>query len=470
MSSLISFSIDKVAGHQLELTVKIVHPDEHGINASKNFVLQAVLEAYENMDKGYIYADDNYSSYPFDEAEAKNILAQCDTNRLAQLLEIGRGKKINITEKEYKQLSNKSGEKSGELLHEGQKITSYGMSNGEYNMQLAINYDEFCALADGLIESIEVIDLQDYPHWFDRIETWLKYQSFYDIDEEEYEAHEDAPAPSYSFRVVFREASLLAHLRPNMRWESAAYDFLSCTENYENKYRAQNHFVLDAADIADYDAQTLIDWWASLNEVEKSILRANYGVQTKHNTPNLMRRLHGLMSKSIFDSEYTDDILQGEPSIIELQGMTKLKMLFAAAYRLESLANFGLLRGLQYIYLEACALKNLDGIEKLTALRYVSMPSCGHVKDYSPLAGLRHLEFLHFDPYSEADLPMLANLTALRELGLYAFELEINDLSMLLPLTALQQLDVYASQFSPAAQQVLAELEERGANVNFDVS
>jgi hypothetical protein len=92
------------------------------------------------------------------------------------------------------------------------------------------------------------------------------------------------------------------------------------------------------------------------------------------------------------------------------------------------------------------------------------------VQDYSPVGQLKQLQYLHFDPYSEADLPMLAHLTALRELNIMAFELEINDLAMLLPLTELQQLDVYSLRFSPAAQEVLSELEERGMNVNFDQS
>jgi hypothetical protein len=466
MSSLISFSIDNISGNILDMTTTIVHPDEHNINASKNFVLQAVLEAYENMKLGYVYANDRYSSYPFDEKGAKEILAQCDTARLEQLFEMARGKEIPITKKEYQKLSNKS----GELHHEGKKISCYGMSNDQYYMQLEPAYDDFCALADQLIESIEIIDIQDYPHWFDRIDIWLKYQSFYDFDDEEHEKNADAPDPSYSFRVVFRDASLLQHLRPACRWESAAYDFDSYAKNYENKYRAQNIMVLDAADIADYDAQTLINWWASLAEVEKAILRANYGVQTRYNTPNLMRRLHGIMSKHVFEKEYADDILQGEPSIEQLQGMTKLKMLFAANYPLESLANFSLLRGLKYIYLEACQLKTLNGIEKLTNLAYLSMPMCGKVQDCSPVGQCKQLQYLHFDPYSEADLPMLAHLTALRELNIMAFELEINDLTMLLPLTKLQQLDVYSLRFSPAAQEVLSELEERGVNVNFDQS
>jgi hypothetical protein len=194
-SSLVRFSILSVQNECLEVMVDIIHPDEWDINDKPNYALQIILEMYDHIQRELIY-NAAWQFYPFTQEEAKRLLAEDLKPELAYLLELFRGKEIAISEEEYSQIQNLDNK-----IYQGQKIAGLGMSTGKYQVLLEREFDKYCEEAERYIENVEVIEIGNYPHWYNTLGTWLEYQTNWDLPDDVYEAQRDTPYPFYTLRI-----------------------------------------------------------------------------------------------------------------------------------------------------------------------------------------------------------------------------------------------------------------------------
>ncbi len=228
MSSLNTFKVLALRENILEVEVAIDHPDEHHINGSANFALQIILEFYEDSlefyeDSKLKHIDNNHGqgSCPFNQGGADALKPE-NKPILDDLLQKMRGRKIEVNETEYNEVS-----KTDQYKYKGQKLAAIGRHDGCYTFYLEPEHDAFCKEADYHIMLVEVMSVKDFPHWFDRVETWLEYGKLSDFDEEAYDEHQNDPAPSYVLRITVNPESsfLLSHIAPGCYRDSAAYDF-----------------------------------------------------------------------------------------------------------------------------------------------------------------------------------------------------------------------------------------------------
>jgi hypothetical protein len=469
MSSLISFNILSKKANILDVKVQIVHPDEHHINHSPNFALQIIMELYENMQLGYIY-NDEWSSYPFDKDGAKQLLLTEYKKEMDELLEKMRWRKITITEDEYNQM-----EKDGSFEYEGQKLSSRGMENGQYYVSLETEYDKFCEEADKHIEKVEVLKVENFPHWFDRVETWLKYGVVsWGFDDEVYNQHLNEPNPTYYLRITINPKSdfLLYHVQEKCYWESAAYNFLYYTKDFVETRTPVYHTLAYDSNIIPPSDDILENWWNGLSENWKKVFHVNYHIQTTEIFPNIKRNFDGMITlgqfEQIYSKNYLPELMRNSPSIEALRNISKMKMLYAAGFELTDLTPLSILKGLKVLELEANPLKNIDilselrDLEKLTLITYES-----EKPNQMSLHHLTKMRDLSFDPTSQGELEAITKMPNLRTFfTLLNFEL---DASVFNGLNNLEKIVGYSTSIKDGGLEILDNLRKKGVEVSWDI-
>lgn len=177
--------------------------------------------------------------------------------------------------------------------------------------------------------------------------------------------------------------------------------------------------------------------------------------------------------------EKTREILEKPEGVItkaDVLAITEFEMNAKCAAPFQDLQWY---ENLERVRLHNCGVKNLKGVEKLTALKDLWMRnnditdiepvrelnglvefSCAGnpVSDYSPVSGLINLEELQIgdNGFSDTDIDFLANLTKLN--SLYAPWCGITDISVLKNLTELEYLNLFHNQIEDVS--VLGELDK----------
>ncbi|KOY85112.1 hypothetical protein AD998_02150 [bacterium 336/3] len=469
MSSLISFNILSKKANVLDVEVQIVHPDEHHINDSPNFALQIIMELYENMVLGHVY-NSNWSSYPFDEEKAKQLLDTNYKKEMDELLEKMRWRKIPITEEEYDQM-----EKDGSFEYKGQKLSSRGMENGEYYVSLETEYDEFCREAEKHIEKVEVLQVKDFPHWFDRVETWLEYEKIsWGFDDETYDKHQDEPNPTYHLRIIANPKSvfLLHHVQEKCYWESATFNFLYYTKDFVETKTPVYHTLAYNSDIIPPSDDILENWWSGLSENWKKVIHANYHIQKNNIFPSIKHNFDGMITFNQFQHIYSKDLLgqllETPLSPEDLRNISKMKMLYAGGFELTDLTPIHILKGLKILELEANPLQNIDAIGGLTDLEKLTLIIYESSKPSQiNLQNLTKMRDLSFDPSSQEELEVITKMPNLRTFyTLLNFEL---DASVFEGLQHLKKIVGCSPSIKKGSQEILDNLRKKGVEVHWDI-
>ncbi|MCU0438054.1 MAG: hypothetical protein MUC49_09055 [Raineya sp.] len=468
MSSLVSFNILSKKANILDVEVQIVHPDEHHINDSPNFALQIILELYENMQLGYIY-NAKWSSYPFDKEKAIQLLHPDYKKEMDELLEKMRWKKIPITEDEYNQL-----EKEGVFEYNGQKLSSRGMENGQYYVSLETEYDEFCKEADKHIEKVEVLQVKNFPHWFDRVETWLEYGVIsWGFEDNVYDKHQNEPNPTYFLRITINPEStfLLHHVQEKCYWESAAYNFLYYTKNFIETKKPVYHTLAYDSDIIPPTDDILENWWTGLSENWKKVIQANYYIQKNNIFPSIKHNFDGMITFNQFQHIYSKDLLgqllETPLSLEDLRNISKMKMLYAGGFGLTDLTPIHILKGLKVLELEANPLQNVDVIGELLNLEKLTLIIYESNKPKQNLHNLTKMRDLSFDPSSQEELEAIIKMPNLRTFyTLLTFEL---DASIFDGLNNLKKIVGCSPSIKEGSQEILENLRKKGVEVHWDI-
>lgn len=463
MSSLVSFNILSKKGTVLEVEVTIVHPDEHQINDDFGFAFQIVLEQFRNIEEGFIY-NSNWQHYPFTEEEGKELITPAIREELSRLKELADGRKIPITKKEYKKINA-----SDEWTYQGQKVSSMGSNGNNYYLSLDPEYGTFCKEVEQHIQSVEVLKHDNYPHWFDRLETWVEYQAFWGFPEGVYEANNDKPNPSYLLRITFESSELLEHMKEGSYWESAAFSFEGYyTPNYVPNYTRHKKLILDPAALEEVPSDdVLTNWWNNLSSKWKEVLQMNLYIQRRELGPNLIRNFLGMMISGRFKNVYGEPIFD-EPDVQDLQNMVLMKAFFASGANLETLEPIKMLKGLQVVELEGNNIKDIDPLEGLKKLAYLNLYSCDKIeKGLSVLASLKNLQFIYYDLNAQADFDVLFSLPKLRKVHFFAnFKLNGERLN---ELEKLEELGGYSEGITEQTLPIVKELHEKGVKIRWEI-
>ena len=216
MSDIYNFSIVSVKNRTLTVQSTIVHPDVDWVEDTKNFALQVILEPYSDIANGYIY-NAAWQSYPFDQKQADEFIKTHPLkDQMKYWLELMRGKRVEITEAEYNKMDELR--KSDDPKFQG--ISSWGMSNGQYNVSYNPNYKAFMKVAEIAIEKVEMKNVEHMP-WKHNQLSWEEREKI--TDEQWDEWYKDQP--NCLLEITVLNEGLLHHLKEKMNWSSAMYDF-----------------------------------------------------------------------------------------------------------------------------------------------------------------------------------------------------------------------------------------------------
>ncbi|MCZ2355501.1 MAG: hypothetical protein LC115_02240 [Bacteroidia bacterium] len=392
MSELNTFRIIEKGDNFVKIKVTIVHPDEHYICRTKNFALQIILELYENIIEGYIYNSD-WCGYPFTEEESKSLINPLYEEPLAKLRTLLRGEKIPITEEEYNRRSEES-----DYQYQDKRGISVSGNGDNYYLDLYPDYFSVCQTADKLIEKVELISFNNYPHWFDTFEAWLDYQTIYDFPNEAYEKHEDDKEPTYQLRITVTPEGLflLGHVVVRSFWDSAAYDFeLETRESYLSKYDSQDLQYKSKPQVK-YSSKELTTWWQSLSEDWKRTLQINLFMQSNFLPIQVVLNLKGFYVNEKFETLFPD-IQFKKPSLKELRNITQMKALFANGSALINLEPLLFLLNLKILDAETCRLTDISALSHLKQLEYLCVVDNDDLKDLSVIKTLESLKYTYYD-------------------------------------------------------------------------
>jgi len=468
MSSLISFRIISKKENYLDVEVQIVHPDEHHINDSANFALQIILELYETIRQERIY-NSGWSHYPFDAATAKTLVNPEYQAELDELLEKMRWRKIPITEQEHDEI-----QKSGKFEYQGQKLSSIGMENNIYYASLETEYDAFCQEADRHIEKVEVLRVQDFPHWFDRLETWLKYdQISWGFEDDVYEKHQDELNPAYHLRITVAPESLflLHYVQEDCFWESAAYDFLYYTKSFEDTKQAIYHTLAYSSEIVPPSDEVLQAWWNDLSENWKKAIHVNYYLQKTNIFPSIKHNFDGMITRRQFEHIYSkkllESLLASQLNLEDLRNISQMNMLYISGFELTDLAPLHIFKGLKLLDSESNPLQNIDALEHLTQLEKLTLIIYESKKpNHQVLKNLTKLRYLSFDPETTEELSVIQKMPQLRTFyTILPFEL---DATVLENLSHLKKVVGYSPSISKNSKEILEKLRTQGVDVTWD--
>ncbi len=462
MSALNSFRILSKKDNTITVEVKIVHPDEHYMHAKPNFALQIITELYDNIQKGYIY-NSGYEYYPFTKEEAKNYLLPDKKQFFDNLLEIQYGRKIPISEKEYKER-----QKTKNYTYKGQNV---GMSGGgnAYFLNLETEWKLFCEEAEKYIQNVQITHLENYPHWADSFDTWLEYQHKfeYEIPEEAFDEHEFI-APRYILGIsVFSEYNfLLHHVLEGCSWESAIYNFESYAKEYLPKYTNVPKILLyDTQNTPNLENDFLENWWENLDKNWQNIFQKNLFLQTNVLPIYIVNDYSGMML-SVFESRFPNKTFE-KPTLHDLQNMSKMQAIFASGCDLNDLSPLKICQNLKILELEANNITDILVLENLTSLQYLNIYS-NKISDTKALKSLKNLRYLFFDPLLKQNLEDITNLKNLRTLHFLSESEEIFDAHFLENLPNLRKVSAWSPAISKESYAIIEKLTENDIDIIWD--
>jgi hypothetical protein len=191
MSDLFSARVEAVAGDTARIRFEVCHPDQWNVPDTKNFALQAVVDAYWNMKMGYVLGDRQPASRG---ALKQRAADHPQRGLLEEWLELAHGRNVAITEAEYERLARDGfGNEPVAGLHYNPSgwYKSYGTQ-----------YAAFRAAAERAIISVELEDQEGNP---------------------KHELEDPDPKATIVLRVA--EPGCLDHLVPGFTWATAIFDF-----------------------------------------------------------------------------------------------------------------------------------------------------------------------------------------------------------------------------------------------------
>ncbi len=422
MSALNSFRILSKKDNIVIVEVCLIHPDEHHINNSYNFALQILVELYEFVKLGYLHS---FAHSPLSKEAHEKLLLEENKPLLENLLALMR----------YDNPRNQP------------------------------NYDAFCEQADTHIALLEVLEVDNFPHWVDRFETWLKYQKkSYEITNEECDENpESNEIPSYQLQITVNPKSsfLLNHVVEGCSWKSAAFNFYNYGENYTPKKEAIYYCLNYSTDIIPPTDEILQNWWNNLDNVWKHIFWENLEIQ-KYELPNYIVEHFELptMPKLLKD-------IKQEISLQDLRLISQLKYLNANFESgIKDISCLSILKGLKILELSNTYFTDISILKDLSNLESLNIYGNDNITDISVLKNLVKLQYLRFFPKKQEDLKDILFLKNLREIEMGTLSFEF-DYAIFEQFPKLKKLSAYAT--SDAGIKILKNLHEKGVEVQWNI-
>lgn len=229
MATLYTITIKSIADTKVTAEIRVDHPDAGSDIGSKDFALQILLET-GNIERPY------FEKLPIPEAEWRTLVTEHPRKQEFDLMHLyNDGRQIDITKEEADRRRNydymmKANEAL--LAQYGVEGRGGGMSNGRYYIQLDNEPLKVIEAANKVITSKPVKR---------KIEKDL-----YTLD----------------FEVA--DAEYLYHLREKMRYESAAYNLLSC-HRYEVRIEEGETVLLTCKDAKSDKFWQVVQDGATLN-------------------------------------------------------------------------------------------------------------------------------------------------------------------------------------------------------------
>ncbi|MEW7289461.1 hypothetical protein [Aquimarina sp. 2304DJ70-9] len=464
MSSLVRIHILSKKENTLEVEIEIIHPDEHPIRDDFSYAFQIILEQFTNIEDEYIY-NAGWQHYPISQEEANSLITEELRAELNPLKEFCYGQSIDITEEEYKSVENQ-----GDWNYKGEDITSMGIEDEtRYHITLKPKYSDFCKEIEKYIESVEVLDHTNYPHWFDRLDAWLEYKETWDFPEEAYEIHKDEPNPIYTLKIAFKQPHIISHIIEGSQWESAAFSFEGYyAKDHIPKYTKNRKLLIESLEIkAEPLEQELTNWWNALSDTWKHILQINLHIQRHELFNSLVTRCLGMVTSAYFKNNYAD-VVFGSPTIHDLQEMTQMKALFASSVGLNTLEPIKMLKGLHLVELESNDFEDVTPLRELKNLQYLNLYSCYKMSRVNvALSNLKELKYLYVDPKTQEDINVITDLDKLRELHFFA-EFEM-DAKAFVNLKNLQKISGYSEGVTDDSMPILKEMLGREIDIKWEL-
>ncbi|KOY86283.1 hypothetical protein AD998_09105 [bacterium 336/3] len=422
MSALNSFRVLSKKDNVIVIEVCMIHADERQINDSYNFALQILVELYEFVKLDYLHS---IAYSPLDKETHKKLVLEAYKPLLENLLTLMR------------------------------------FDNPHHEPE----YIAFCKQADTHIKLVEVLSVDDFPHWIDRFETWLKYQKQpYHLTEQEYaESPESVETPSYQLQITVNPEStfLLNHIVEGCKWESAAYNFLNYVENYQQQKESIVYCLNYSTEVSPPTDEVLQRWWNSLDDIWKHIFIQNLVAQ-KYDLPADIVENFALpiMPKLIHE-------VQKEISLQDLRLISQFKYLNASHENIRDISCISMLKGLKILNLENTYFTDISFLKNITSLEYLSLFGNDSIKDFSALQSLKKLQYLHFLPQKQDDLENIRSLENLRVLSFGTLFSDFN-YSIFEQFPKLKRISGFAQPLSDSEMNILKKLHQKGVEIDWN--
>lgn len=472
MSDLHIVKVLSKKGNKVQLEVTIVHPDEHNVNSDTNFALQLILQFYGKPHKQFIPNNDGWKFYPFTQEGNENLVNEENRQVLLHLLEKMYWREIPISKEEYEErlISNDG-------TYNGEKSCGLNFYDNQYFVCLETEYDAFCSLAEEHIELVELLEVRHYPHWQDRVETWIRHeQTNYNFEDEVYDLYEKEPNPSYILQITVNPESefLLNNLLVDLSCNSTCFNFEHYKTNFIATKKPLSCALMYSSEVEIPSDEELQNWWNHLIPEWRQAFWMNLAIQKNWLYPQIHSRFSTSYFKptfeEIFGKSLSDSLLERTPTINELQLMSRLKILYTGGFNFTDLEPIRILRDLRLFYSEATPFENVDVLEEMTSLEDVCLIVYGAKPNLSWLAKLSELRKLYVDFYQPEHIQLLTNKPKLKELTLFS-EVEF-DQTVLLHLPELKKLTVSYPNTTgipdPFIQNIVQELRNKGIQVQWD--
>ena len=472
MSDLHIVKVLSKKGNKVQLEVTIVHPDEHNVNSDINFALQLILQFYGKPHKQFIPNDDGWKFYPFTHEGDGKFVNEENRKVLLQLLEKMYWREIPISKEEYEErlISNDG-------TYNGEKSCGLNFYDNQYFVCLETEYDAFCSLAEEHIELVELLEVRHYPHWQDRVETWIRHeQTNYNFEDEVYDLYEKEPNPSYILQITVNPESefLLNNLLVDLSCSSTCFNFEHYKTNFIATKKPLSYALMYSSEVEIPSDEELQNWWNNLVPEWRQAFWMNLAIQKNWLYPQIHSRFSTSYFKptfeEIFGKSLSESLLGRTPTINELQLMSRLKILYTGGFNFTDLEPIRILRDLRLFYSEATPFENVDALEEMTSLEDVCLIVYGAKPNLSWQGNLTQLRKLYVDIYRAEDVKYLINKPKLRELTVFS-EVEF-DPTVLLHLPELKKLTVSYPNTTgipdPFIQNIVQELRNKGIQVQWD--
>src|SRR5437762_818900 len=152
MSDLFDARVEAVAGDTARIRFEVCHPDQWNVPDTKNFALQALIDAYWTMKMGYIWGDHQPASTS---ALMRRAADHPHRGLLEEWLELAHGRDVAITAAEYERL-----ERDG---YGDEPIASLHFDTTGWYKNYKTQYAAFIAAAERAIISVELEDEEGNP-------------------------------------------------------------------------------------------------------------------------------------------------------------------------------------------------------------------------------------------------------------------------------------------------------------------